>query len=66
MLPFPPPGDLPNTEIKPTPLMSPALAGEFFTTVSPGKPKYPKGHVQLRGVEAWGFVGLIVTFEVSA
>ena len=27
-LPFPPPGDLPNPEIKP---MSPALAGGFFT-----------------------------------
>jgi len=27
--PFPPPGDLPNPGIKP---VSPALAGEFFTT----------------------------------
>ena len=26
-LPFPPPGDLPNSEIKPASLMSPALAG---------------------------------------
>ena len=50
-LPFPPPGDLPNTGIKPTPLMSPASAGEFFTAVSPGKPKYPRGHSQLR---SWG------------
>ena len=33
-LPFPSPGDLPNPEIK---LMSPALAGGFFTTVPPGK-----------------------------
>ena len=33
-LPFPSPGDLPNPGIKPT---SPALAGEFFTTESPGK-----------------------------
>ena len=31
-LPCPPPGDLPNPEIKPTTLMSPALAGGFFTT----------------------------------
>ena len=31
-LPFPPPRDLPNPGIKPTPLMSPALAGGFFTT----------------------------------
>ena len=31
-LPCPPPGDLPDPGIKPMPLMSPALAGRFFTT----------------------------------
>ena len=31
-LPCPPPGDLPNPGIEPTSLMSPALAGRFFTT----------------------------------
>ena len=31
-LPCPPPGDLPNLGIKPISLMSPALAGWFFTT----------------------------------
>ena len=31
-LPFPPLGDLSNPGIKPTSLMSPALAGGFFTT----------------------------------
>jgi len=31
-LPYPPPGDLPDPEIKPVSLMSPALAGGFFTT----------------------------------
>jgi len=31
-LPFPPPGDLPNPDIKPTSLTSPAFAGRFFTT----------------------------------
>ena len=31
-LPFPPPGDLPNPEIEPASLTSPALAGRFFTT----------------------------------
>ena len=36
---FPPPGDLPGQEIEPTSLMSPALAGGFFTYVSPRKPK---------------------------
>ena len=31
-LPCPPPGDLPNSGIEPTSLMSPALAVQFFTT----------------------------------
>ncbi|CAN0491905.1 unnamed protein product [Rangifer tarandus platyrhynchus] len=31
-LPCPPPGDLPNPGIEPASLMSPALAGGFFTT----------------------------------
>ena len=31
-LPFPPPGDLPDPGIKPTSLVSPALAGGFFAT----------------------------------
>ena len=35
-LPCPPPGDLPNPRIKPTSL---ALAGKFFTTAPPGKPR---------------------------
>ena len=34
-LPFPSPGDLPDPGIEP---VSPALAGRFFTTGSPGKP----------------------------
>ena len=32
-LPFPTPGDLPDSGIEPTSLASPALAGKFFTTV---------------------------------
>ena len=31
-LPFPPPGDLPDPGTEPMSLMSPALAGGFFTT----------------------------------
>ena len=31
-LPCPPPGDLPNPGVEPVSLMSPALAGGFFTT----------------------------------
>ena len=37
-LPFPTLGDLPNPGIKPVSLPSPASAGQFFTTVPPGKP----------------------------
>ena len=32
VLPFPPPGGLPEPWIKPRSLMSPSLAGRFFTT----------------------------------
>ena len=35
-LPCPPPGDFPNLGIEP---VSPALAGGFFTTEPPGKPR---------------------------
>ena len=37
-LPFPTPGDLPNLGIESVSLVSPALAGKFFTSVPPGKP----------------------------
>jgi len=37
-LPCPPPEDLPHPGIKPTFLMSSALAGRFFTAEPPGKP----------------------------
>ena len=36
--PFPPPGDLPEIGIKPTPPGSLVLAGGFFTAESPGRP----------------------------
>ena len=37
-LPFPSPGDLPDPGIEPTSPVFPALVGDFFTTVPPGKP----------------------------
>ena len=37
-LPFPPPGDIPNPGIEPMSPASPAVAGGFFTAVTPGKP----------------------------
>ena len=36
----PPPGDLPDPGIESVSLMSPALAGKFFTTEPPGKPRW--------------------------
>ena len=38
-LPCPSPGDLPNPGIEPTSLMSPALAGGFFTTSATWEPQ---------------------------
>ena len=37
-LPFPSPRDLPNSGIKPTSPVTPALAGRFFTSEPPGRP----------------------------
>jgi len=37
-LSVPIPGDLSNPETEPASLVSPTLAGRFFTTVVPGKP----------------------------
>ena len=42
-LPFPTPGDLPNLGIEFVFLGSLALAGRFFTSVPPGKPR--EGHI---------------------
>ena len=38
-LPFPPSGDLPDPGIQPTPPVASVLAGRFFTTKPPGKPR---------------------------
>ena len=40
VLPCSSPGDLLDPGIEPTSLISPALAGEFFTTAPPGKPPW--------------------------
>ena len=37
-LPFPPPGDIPDSGMKPESFVSPALAGGFFIIVPSGKP----------------------------
>ena len=47
-LPFPPLEHLPNPEIKPTSLVSPALAGRFFTTSAPWEaPSYIESIINL-------------------
>ena len=42
-LSFPPPGDLCSLGVGPEPLVTPALAGRFFTTALPGTPEYTVG-----------------------
>ena len=39
-MPFPSPGDLPDPGIELASLVSPALAGRFFTTAPPGNQLY--------------------------
>ena len=41
-VPFPSPGDLPDPGIEPSSLMSPALAGRFFSTSATWKPQVPE------------------------
>ena len=48
-LPFPTPGALPDPGIVPTSPVSPALAGVFFTTATPGKPSGESARV-IKGV----------------
>ena len=49
-LPSPPPGDLPDPGIEPSSLKSPALAGGFFTTGTPGKPNRTKSNTKQHGL----------------
>ena len=52
-LPFPTPGHLPDPEIKPASLVSPALAGRFFTTEPPGKASLSVLYVDIVGLPRW-------------
>ena len=45
-LPFPLPGDLPNSGTEPASLSTPVLAGRFFITEPPGKLPNAECHVQ--------------------
>ena len=44
-LPFPTPGDLPDSGMEPASLSSPVLADGFFTTEPPGKPSVQVGPI---------------------
>ena len=59
-LPFPSPGDLPDPEIEPTSLMSPALAGGFFnTSASWEEPNTSQVTVtEMKKGAPWGWVGM--------
>ena len=54
-LPFTSPGDLPDSGIEPVSLVSPALAGRFFTTEPPGKSNSGLGSIQRckKGHQRW-------------
>ena len=47
---FPPPGDHPDPGTEPPSLVSPALAGSFFTTAPPGKPFHTGKQANILGV----------------
>ena len=53
-LSLPPLGDLPNPGIEPASLSPPALAGRFFTTEPPGK---PRGTSKLCLWSRWDYLG---------
>ena len=50
-LPFPSPGNIPDPGMEPASPVSPALAGEFFTTEIPGKPRIKQQKRYFHGVE---------------
>ena len=50
-LPFPIPGDLPNTETEPVSLVSPELAVRFFTTGTTLEAHVLNSHIQRHQVE---------------
>ena len=52
-LPCPPPGDLPDSGIKPKSLMSPSLAGRFFTTSTTWE---VESHTKVVETNCWKFV----------
>ena len=56
-MPFPPPGDLLKSGIKPASPTSPALAGGPFTAEPPGKPQTENSGTQISEVHSKGCEG---------
>ena len=70
-LSFPTPGDLPNPETEPVSLVSPVLAGRFFTTEQQGDPtewstKTKFSDTQTSAAKGSYSEGLIVTFQLDS
>lgn len=64
-LPFIPPEDLPDPGIKPMCLVSPALAGRFFTTELPGKPQRRHTNVPANWHTNWCLISLIKEMQIK-
>ena len=63
-LAFPTPGDLPDPGIEPASLVSPALAGRFFTTLPLEKPMVERNGIG-SFVESWMDLETVIQSEVS-
>ena len=59
-LPFPSPEDLPNPEIKPASLTSPALVGRFFTTSTTCEAHESQGMGTRRWIPGDGYLGILL------
>ena len=64
-LPFPTSEDLPQPGIETASVASPALAGRFFTTAPPGKPKFLVAHT-IFGVEPISLPIAVVPIPITA
>ena len=62
----PPPGDLPDPEIKPASLMSPALVGGFFTTSATWEVRNPSTAAAAAAAKSLSCVRLFVTPWIAA
>ena len=61
MLPFPTPGDFSDPRSKPSPFVSPAFAGGFFTTTPPEKPLKVLAFV----FKSMVYFAFVSSFEIS-